>query len=210
VWLADAGVRDLAAFCRSRVDGFYRAAAGAAGYERASYFAEKLWSRSTVQEMLRDLYPGAREVFLVRDFRDLACSVLAYGRQQGAPLFGRESVGSDEEYIRGPLLGVAKAMLEAWRRRIGDSYLLRYEELVLRPRETLESLLSYLDLDAADAVIAGMLAGAPERRGGHQTAETATASVGRWRSELTESQRAAFEEFGEVLDAFGYGNANRA
>jgi hypothetical protein len=209
-WLAGENVSELARFCRERIDGFYREAVEADARARAAYFAEKLWPGSSAQGMLRELYAGAREVFLVRDFRDLACSVLAYGRERGAPLFGRESVDSDEDYVRGPLLGVARAMRETWRSRSRDSHVLRYEDLVLRPSEALASLLSYLELDVDDDVIAGMLAGAPERGGGHQTAESAAASVGRWRRELTPTQLAAFEDFGEALEAFGYDEAGPA
>lgn len=208
-WLGRDHVEDLIRFCQDRIDSFYRRATEAREHERASFFVEKMY-QFTVQRMLRELYPRAREIFLVRDFRDVACSVFAYTRRLGLLAFGREHVETDEQYIQGPLLHLVRTLLESWRLRAEDSYLLRYEDLVLDTRETLEGLLSYLQIDAGSRAIEAMLAGAPGRRR-HQTSASPVASVGRWREELTESQRSAFKEgFGDALQAFGYASGSAA
>jgi hypothetical protein len=202
-WLGKRHVEDLARFCQDRIDSFYKHATESDEHERASFFAEKMYQFAP-QSLLRELYPGAREVFLVRDFRDVACSVFAYTQRQGLAAFGREHVKSDEEYIRGPLLLLARALLESWRVRGEDSYLLRYEDLVLDTRQVLKSLLCYLEIAAGSDVLEAMVGGVTER-GSHQTSPSPEASVGRWRKELTDSQLGAFEEgFGDALEAFGY------
>ena len=200
-WLGGTNVEDLALFCKERIDSFYRGAVPDE-YGRAEFFAEKLWPGSYLQRLLKELYPGTQEIVLVRDFRDMACSALAYGRRRGAPGFGREAVGSDEEYIRGPLLRQARVMLDHWRRLGG--YLLRYEDLVLEPTETLGRMLSHLGLDAGEPTIDAMVSGA-SRGGDHQTASSTSASMGRWRTELSDSHIELFGEgFDELFEAFGY------
>jgi hypothetical protein len=42
-----------------------------------------------VPRIARDLYPRANEIFLVRDFRDLICLVLAFNEKRGTVEFGR-------------------------------------------------------------------------------------------------------------------------
>ncbi len=49
--------------------------------------------------MIREVYPRAQEVILVRDFRDMVASILAYNAKRGYTAFGREHVDNDEEYI---------------------------------------------------------------------------------------------------------------
>ena len=54
-----------------------------------------------------ELYPDARELILVRDPRDMLASILAFNRRRGFDAFGREDVGTDQEYvhrIRGDLV----------------------------------------------------------------------------------------------------------
>ncbi|HEX5497966.1 MAG TPA: hypothetical protein VFX03_02025, partial [Thermomicrobiales bacterium] len=65
-----------------------------------------------------------------------------------------------------------------------------------------------LDLDAAPATVAGVIARAsapaPELAA-HGTSESATASVGRWRRDLDEpAQAAANAAFADLLLSFGY------
>ena len=40
---------------------------------------------------MRELYPAARELFLVRDFRDMIASMQAYNARKGFGDFGRET-----------------------------------------------------------------------------------------------------------------------
>jgi len=101
-------------------------------------------------------------------------------------------------------LQLVLALLESWRLRGADSYLLRYEDLVLDTRRTLERLLAHLEIDAGGPVIEAMVARATAG-GSHQTSPSPEASVGRWQEELTASQRSTFEEgFADAFEAFGY------
>jgi hypothetical protein len=202
-------VREAGRFCRSRINAFYRQVARSAGKQKPRYFAEKCVPRSPAYaQVLREIYPGAREIFLVRDFRDVFCSILAFNERLGYPWFGREKVASDEEYARRVLSRNYQALVRGWNERSQSAFLLRYEDLVLEPESTLRSVLSFLNLGRADGLL-GVLLDAPadERRKEyrHGTSATAKDSIGRWRKDLEPSLKAVCNEaFGESLATFGY------
>jgi len=80
-WLGREAVVSLADLCRSRIDDLYAQAAAQARGPQPRYFAEKHTLRSAA--LTAELYPGAREIFLVRDFRDMVASILAFNRKRG-------------------------------------------------------------------------------------------------------------------------------
>jgi hypothetical protein len=207
-WLGSEGVESLAHVCQERVAAVYGQIASRAGKPEAAFFAEK-YSLRTAQ-IARELYPGARELFLVRDFRDMVASILAFNRRRGVQGFGRAAAGSDLEWVEG-LAGWSGSLVRAWRARSGGSggsHLVRYEDLMLRPERVLAGVLSYTGVDPAPARVEEMLAAAspamPELAE-HRTAESAPGSIGRWRTDLEPDLAAACERsFGEALREFGY------
>jgi hypothetical protein len=205
-WSGSTYVERLANFCQRSIDGFYRATAAAQGDETAPlvYFAEKHFP-DAYPRLLRELYPGAREVFLVRDFRDMVASMRAYNARKGSGDFGRDDAGSDEAwlaYLRTNFL----VLRNAWRDRGEPASLIRYEDLVRDPAATLTRLLGSLGLDAAPETVSMLIAASntPELHG-HGTADSPAASIGRWRTDLPPDLRAMVEEsFGDLLRDFGY------
>jgi hypothetical protein len=205
-WSGGRYVEDLATFCQRSIDGWYLATAAAQGRAVAPlvYFAEKHFS-DAYPRLMRELYPAARELFLVRDFRDMVASMLAYNARKGRGDFGRERVESDEEwlaYLRQNFL----VLRAAWRERGDPSSLVRYEDLVRDPASTLPPLLSLLGLEASPETVSSMIAAgdAPELRG-HGTSGSPSDSIGRWRRDLPPGLRAAVEEtFGDLFQEFGY------
>jgi hypothetical protein len=156
---------------------------------------------------MRELYPQGRELFLVRDFRDMIASMLAYNARKGFGDFGRETAESDAAWLAELHRGVV-ALRDAWRERGDTTSLVRYEDLVRDPGSTLPPLLSVLGLDATPETVRGLIAAAapdaPELRG-HGTAGSPEASIGRWRTDLTPELLAAVEEtFCDLLQEFGY------
>lgn len=158
--------------------------------------------------LLGELWPGAAEVFLVRDFRDMIASSLAFNQKRGYDAFGRDQVGSDLEFVHHRAKMSRPWVLEPWRERGSKAQLLRYEDLILKPEETLARIFAGLGLDADDATVADVLARShadQERLQGHQTTKDPAASIGRWRSDLSPELRdAANEAFAEFLETFGY------
>jgi hypothetical protein len=207
-WSGSAYVEDLAAFCQRSIDGWYLAAAIAQGQPERPlrYFAEKHFPDDYPRRM-RELYPGARELFLVRDFRDTIASMRSYNARTGFGDFGREAAGSDAAWLAGLRQGLL-ALRDAWRERGEPHTLVHYEDLVREPRATLPPLLTALGLDATEETVARIIAvAAPDATDlkGHGTATSPEASIGRWRYDLpAELQVAAQESFGDLLREFGY------
>ncbi len=197
-------VEEMSAFCRNRIAAFYEHVGRAkGGFPR--YFVEKCWPGASAPTVLRQFYPGTKEIFLMRDPRDIAASTLAYNHKRGFPSFGRETVETDEDYIRIPLARASRDLLEAWRER-PDSYLLRYEDLIEWPRETLTDLLEHLGLDSDPATVDTTLRGSHPAglEAEHQTSPSAAASIGRWRQLPDDLRVACDEALGDTLVQFGY------
>jgi hypothetical protein len=207
-WSGSTYVEELAAFCQRSIDGWYRATAAAQGEaeDRLVYFAEKHFP-DAYPRLMRELYPGARELFVVRDFRDMIASMQSYNARKGFGDFGRESAQSDAAWLAELRRGVV-ALRDAWRERGDTPSLVRYEDLVRDPASTLPPLLTLLGLDAAPETVAGLIAAAgpdaPELRG-HGTAGSPEGSIGRWRTDLSPELHSAVEEtFGDLLQEFDY------
>lgn len=205
-WIGVQGVEAMAAFCQSRIEALYEEVARQARRGRPAYFAEK-YEPGWVPEFMWELYPRAREVFVVRDFRDVVCSILAFNVKRRFESFGRQRFETDEQFVE--WLGQsASRLLESWERRRDRALLLRYEDMVREPSESLEGVLRYLDVDASESTIEAMLASLAEKAPAveeHRTSLDQEASIGRWRSELSpELARASERVFGPALEAFGY------
>jgi Sulfotransferase family len=117
-----------------------------------------------------ELYPDAREVILVRDWRDVICSFFAFNSKRNTVGFGRNRFVSDEEYVF--YVGRrARQLLEDWKTRSSVAQLVRYEDLVKRPTETVAGLLEYLGLDRRLETVERLVQRAFESPGfdGHRT-----------------------------------------
>jgi hypothetical protein len=209
-WLGSDALAQLARVSQERIAAVYDQIAAGAGKPGARYFAEKHSLRTAA--LGSELYPGAREVFLVRDLRDMVASIMDFNRRRGVEGFGRAAAASDTDWIHG-LAGWSTSLVRAWGRRSERAHLVRYEDLVVRPAETLAALLRYAGVDDSPAQVEAMLAASatemPELAR-HRT-RRADESVGRWRADLPEElQRACGQAFGAALEAFGYAEPGAA
>jgi hypothetical protein len=206
-WLGVEAVADLAAYCQSRIEGLYEQIAVTSDKPQAVYFAEK-FRPDPAASLMRELYPRGRELIVVRDFRDMFSSMLAFNTKRGVEGFRRDRVSSDIEYVEKNMSNAAWALANVWRRRSATAHLVRYEDFVQRPRETLEALLAYLGLDADEPTMEAALADAarPDAAAdAHRTAASPEASIGRWHRDLSpELKRACGEALGGALETFGY------
>jgi hypothetical protein len=202
-WLAGAAVEDLAGFAQSRIEAAYEHIAADQGKPGARYFAEKV-RNDMVPDLLWELYPDAREVVLVRDPRDVLTSVLAATRKRGA----RPLPEDPERWVAEEFSGRILAVLEGWRRRGRRTHLVRYEDLMTRPRETLTEVVAYAGLGTAAGEVDPMIEAAGRWLPGmdeHRTTPDPAASIGRWRRDLAPALVAACERAaGPALEAWGY------
>lgn len=206
-WLGREVVERLTAFCQNAGEEFYRRVAETQGQTDAAYFGEKHVPDSYAADLLYELYPGAREIFLVRDFRDVVCSILSFNDKRGYASFGSQKADHDEGMIE--LLGErARSLSEAWRKRSDRALLVRYEELVTATERTLRSMFGHLAVDASEATIAEVRQRAdrdtPELEF-HRTSRSPAHSIGRWKRDLpAELIEPCDRHLGRALEEFGY------
>jgi hypothetical protein len=204
-WLGGEAVEALAAVCQQRVEALYERIAGVSGAGTERFFAEK--SNLRVSAVAAELYPAGRELFLVRDLRDMVCSVFAFNEKRGVAGFGRATAGSDMDYVE-QVGRWAEALARAWERRRERAHLVRYEDLVQGPEGALSRVLEHVGIDSSAKTVRGVLdrlgEELPELRE-HPTSDSPQSSIGRWRTDLAPQLREACERaFGSVLELFGY------
>jgi hypothetical protein len=202
-WLGSGNVESVASMCQARIDAFYRHVARIERRSERTHFAEKAFPGYTGR-MIRELYPQGREIVLVRDPRDVVCSVLAYNAKQGRSMWLRGP--SDEREWLGNLAGQVTKLIESARE---GAQLVRYEDLISEPDGTLTALLDSLGFDASAATVSQVLEDAttvmPHAQAQHQTSGSIERSIGRWRQDLTGERRdACAEAFDGLLEQLGY------
>jgi hypothetical protein len=202
-WMGGAAVEALAAFCQERIDSFYRQLALHENKPQAAFFAEK-FHIGPLQELLWELYPAAREIVMVRDFRDVACSIFSRRAGRGEPF----STAEQELYIERNLAERVSKLLRDWRSRGDHVKLVRYEDLIREPAETVAAVLTYLGLEAGAEEVERMLDEAAEAVPAmdiHRTSSDTADSVGRWRRDLApEVQASSLQSLGSALEELGY------
>lgn len=215
-WFRRTYQEQLAAFCRSNIEHVYVQFAQQQGKslekqaknsQEPVYFAEK-FGPGYVPNLLWELYPQAREIVLVRDFRDMYCSILKFtDKPETQHDFGRNAKLSEAEFVRNTAARI-KQLVNSWQQRQDKVYLLRYEDLILEPEATLEKLLAYLRLDNSPKQISRLLKKASkdsDHMKSHRTSSSVKASIGRWQQDLDDTQKALVNEhFGEYLQLFDY------
>jgi hypothetical protein len=206
-WLGGTNVENLAYIYQAEVDGFYRRLGQLEDRPGTRYFVEKSFS-GLAPRMASELYPHGREIVLVRDFRDVACSILDYNAKRGLELWARDRFKGEREWLR-YLRSVALQVLGDVRERADRSHVVRYEDLVTQPEETLIGVFSYLglegDRDLACSALEAVSEMAPHVQQAHRTTSTVEASVGRWKRGCPPKRRKAFSEaFDDLLPEFGY------
>ena len=120
----------LAAMFQSRAQVLYEQIA-ALQRKQPRYFAEKVVPNNTAT-LVGELYPDTREVFLVRDFRDMVASMLAFNAKRGRrELLGLDLAANDADYVLEQVRNAVLRLVHAWKRRGRQGHLVRYEDLAL-------------------------------------------------------------------------------
>jgi len=156
--------------------------------------------------MMRALYPESAEIFLIRDLRDVLCSVMAFNAKRGFASFFYDTVSSTYDYIK-LLRDQAALWLANWKVRGSSSLYLTYEDLIQKTPETLSRLCDYLKIDGSPEQIAAVVAHATAGPGlsFHLTSRDVASSIGRWKYDLDDDVKVMCSELlGDVLHEMGY------
>ena len=153
----------------------------------------------------------------MRDFRDMALSILEFDARRGFAGFDRPDGLSDNTYIRDVVSRMVRDLTASWTSRAEHAHLVKYEDLVSRPIEVLGGIAEYLGVDGSSETLEFVLAKGSElvlnlpgsgyelsEIQAHRTVEDPKATIGRWRESDESFKAVAQETFGEALRTFGY------
>lgn len=203
-WFGSDQVATLASFCQQNIDSFYSQLGDKNSSGEPRYFAEKS-NPDFVPWLMAELYPQGKEIILVRDFRDMACSILSFNAKRNSTGFRRDETETTANYIH-KLRIYALHLLTSWKARKASSLLVRYEDLICEPEKALTRIHEYLGVENSDAsqTLIDATASSLEFRS-HVTSRNPAQSIGRWMNELDEEMKlACAEAFNDCLQEFGY------
>ena len=199
-------VERSARLCRDQIRASYEDVRERAGKQAATLFAEKQ-TAGPEQWVLRDLFPTSKEVFLVRDFRDVVSSIVAFDSKRGYSGFGRRPGEPVAEYLL-RLGSSADQLVDAWQQRRSSALLVRYEDLLRDPASVLRTLFQYAEVDSRSDVVdrvAATVTARDARVQAHATTEEASQSIGRFARDLApELAELCRYRYSLFLDEFGY------
>jgi protein-tyrosine sulfotransferase len=215
-WLADRfgfshdevrAIHDSAVSRPAFIEGFAALCMRKAGKAR---WAEKTPRNISRIEVIFRCFPAARFVHVLRDGRDVACSLRTHPRHK---VVNGQLVPTG---IRKPIAGCARRWardLEGSRRWWGDPRFMtvRYEDLVLNARPALEGLVKFLGEDWDEGMLAHAAADSPFRdatrfaQNPEALGAVSTASLSRWQRDLDERDKRIFKRIaGPLLVELGY------
>lgn len=216
-WFRKTYIEQLVDFCKQSIDNCFlelarhdnRDLLSLKSTEKPLYFAEKV-GPGYIPDLLQEIYPKAREIILVRDFRDMICSIKSFTQQrpETAQGFGANPDNEEAAFLEYTAHRVDR-LASAWQQRKNRAYLLHYEDLILEPQKTLSIILDYLQLDNSPMMVQQLLRDATQDHNQlmqkHRTSVDVKSSIGRWRQDLTPAQQALVnDKFGIYLEMFGY------
>jgi hypothetical protein len=195
--------RSFRQFVESIVDDYCRAA----GKQR---WAEKTPNNVLHFIPLAEIFPDARFIHMVRDGRDVACSLMKMvwtDMRTGQRCDYTQDIGRAAQYWRFFILAARQSL--AHPALAGRVLTLQYEQLATEPEPAMRKVLEFLAEPWDPAVLTYYLkdrSHEPVDSNTKQISEpTYTRSIGRWRTEMSQPDRIAFErEAGDLLREFGY------
>jgi len=204
-WLSVDAPEELAAFCQRNIDAAYLRLARDQGGVPGRFFAEKNVP-TYAPRLLAQLYQGAKEIILVRDFRDMICSMLAFDWKRQQRNFQRDDFDLEAFTIR--IVDDFRRLEATWLERRDLALLLRYEDLITDPHASMRQVADYAGIDASPDVIERMVESGrrdDETIRAHRTTDNGPRSVGRHRYDMNEDLRGFCLEIGaDLLARLGY------
>jgi hypothetical protein len=171
---------------RSLIQQYYDTLAAGQGKGAARFFCEKGEIHETAVEGGRLFFDTIKDIVLVRDPRDLLCSMIAFWNLSAADAIGM---------LRATFPRVVQLAREAG----PNTLVLRYEDLIRDGAATRQCLSEFIGADLSEVRSATPVPNS------HRTSPDAAGSIGRWKQELNREQIEACEvAFARQMQAFNY------
>jgi len=183
---------------RSLSTDYYRHLAADQMKYAARYYAEKCEAQGSTRNSIMTLFPNASEILLIRDPRDVLCSTLSYFKQS-----------TGEDWVRNLQNGceTIRQIVSEQRKR---TLVVKYEALVFDQLATLKTLARFLDIVDVDCAWSDGPILDSKIFKEHATTGSPEESVGRWKADLSGSQKEACAmAFSKFLLEFGYNEGPR-
>ena len=195
------------------VEAFFAAVLERSGKRR---WAEKTPLNVMHLDWILEHFPEARFVHVIRDGRDAAVSIRTHSLRRLV----------DGAWVQVPQERTMEDAIGSWRKmvergltyRADPRYLeIRYEDLVASPEPTIRGVIEFLDEPYDPAILEGRpdsdsAAAGAEGRSGELDARgsISAASVGRWRRDLSDDDRAVIKRHAnDLLVSLGYATDDR-
>ena len=137
---------ELTGFLKQRINRFYLHIAHATAKYSVGFLVEKLLFDPEFLDQCHRVYPDLKPILLVRDPRDMICSIISFNKKRGTSTFMQKEDDRDIELVDSytPILN---RMVEWWKEIRGPCFLIRYEDLIIEPISNLSRLFSNLDME---------------------------------------------------------------
>ncbi|MBW4618430.1 MAG: sulfotransferase [Cyanosarcina radialis HA8281-LM2] len=178
---------------------------------------KKRWLEKTPNHMteipfLNQLFPQAKYIHIIRDGRDVACSLFKQRENWGKNLSNRG------ETVTNTLLNSLQRwchwlrQFEQWQEEYQlDTCQIRYEDLVREPRPVLEKILEFIEEPWSDEVLTyeGQKHDLPAWESGSRDVarkqQISNEGVGKWKTKFTDTERLIASSFADsMLLRYGY------
>jgi len=197
----------LSRFCKSNIDYYYDMIEVSQGQKLCKYFGEKLLP-SHIQRVFWSNYSNAKEIIVIRDFRDVVCSAMAFNKRRNSQKFGRNLADSDEQWIRNMRERGVERILRALDERGDKIYLLKYEDFIYMPEKKIYEICEYLNINVNNKDVKNIMERANKKDISlkyHQTSADPKKSIGRWKTDMNENIKDICRKvFGDALVKLGY------
>lgn len=205
-WASDGYINDLAEFCKNSITSAYAAMSIEQDKKYAKYFIEKFAGINS--RYFPDIFGKSTEILVIRDPRDVFCSVQAMNLRRGRVDFGIDRYKTPYDY-----LNYLCNTLKRYRTRMDypeeclELMFIRYEDLMEKTHDTLRGLFMKLNLTHSDEILSACVEAMNSentRADIHKTSNS-KAGIGRWREELpAEITNRILDEHSDLLSYFDY------
>lgn len=203
-WFELRHIRDLMNFFTEQIQNYYEQLGKDVAKQKARYYVEKTQPNSHAL-IFHELYPEAKEIFIIRHPFDVLCSVRAF--------FSDNSFYNSETYITALRIGYDR-MLNRIEMSGDKCFLVDYKQIIESPQIVMGGIASFLGISNFESRIFESL----HDNRGHGTSTSSDKSIHRWKTDLSPRDlelanlefHHVMQRIGKHLPDFDFGHLNNS